>query len=193
MPAIPFHRVGRGILRAAAVIVLTASAGAQTRVNPDAQLSVDFLKRVQAYVDLHRKLESTLPPLPDKPTPAQVDTHQRALSRLIAQARSGAQYGDIFSREGRAYVRRQLARALSGPDSRDIVASIMDENPGRLRLQINGRYPDEIPLATMPPQILAALPKLPEDIEYRFIGDRLILLDVHAHLVVDFLNDALPR
>ena len=33
----------------------------------------------------------------------------------------------------------------------------------------------------MPPQVLAALPKLPEDIEYRFIGDRLILLDVHAH------------
>jgi hypothetical protein len=45
----------------------------------------------------------------------------------------------------------------------------------------------------MPPQLLASLPKLPEALEYRFIGDRLILLDVHAHLVVDFIERALPR
>jgi hypothetical protein len=44
----------------------------------------------------------------------------------------------------------------------------------------------------MPPQILAALPKLPEDLEYRFIGDRLILLDAHANLVVDYIDKALP-
>jgi hypothetical protein len=45
----------------------------------------------------------------------------------------------------------------------------------------------------MPPQVLAALPRLPEDLEYRFIGSRLILLDVHAQIVVDFIEDALPR
>jgi hypothetical protein len=69
----------------------------------------------------------------------------------------------------------------------------MDENPGRIQLQVGGRYPDEVPLSTMPPQVLAALPKVPEELEYRFIGRRLILLDVHAHLVVDYIDDALPR
>jgi len=57
----------------------------------------------------------------------------------------------------------------------------------------NGRYPDTVPLATMPPQVLAALPTLPDELEFRFIADRLILLDVPAHLVVDYIEDALPR
>jgi hypothetical protein len=29
--------------------------------------------------------------------------------------------------------------------------------------------------------------------EYRFIGDDLILLDTHAHVIADFIEDALPR
>jgi hypothetical protein len=28
--------------------------------------------------------------------------------------------------------------------------------------------------------------------EYRFIGKRLVLLDTHAHIVVDFTGDVLP-
>ena len=39
----------------------------------------------------------------------------------------------------------------------------------------------------MPPQVLKALPKLPEDLEYRFIQLNLILLDPHAHLIVDYI------
>jgi hypothetical protein len=58
---------------------------------------------------------------------------------------------------------------------------------------VNGRYPDGVPLTTMPPQVLAALPKLPPELEYRFIGERLVLLDGPAHLIVDFIQDALPR
>ena len=45
-----------------------------------------------------------------------------------------------------------------------------------MKLAVNSRYPDEVPLSTMPPQVLAMLPKLPDDLEYRFIGTRLILL-----------------
>jgi hypothetical protein len=41
--------------------------------------------------------------------------------------------------------------------------------------------------------VLAALPKLPEEVEYRFVGDRLILLDAHGHIIVDYIEDALPR
>jgi hypothetical protein len=69
----------------------------------------------------------------------------------------------------------------------------MDENPGPIKLQISGRYPDSVPLATMPPQVLAELPKVPQELEYRFIGERLILLDVPAHLIIDYIEEALPR
>jgi hypothetical protein len=165
----------------------------QGRVNQDAQLSVDFLKRVEAYIDLHKKVESTLPERPKKPTPDQINTHERALARIIAQTRPRAQQGDLFTRDTRAYFRRQITRAFAAPDAAGIRDSIMDENPGPIQLRINGRYPDTVPLATMPPQVLAALPKLPEELEYRFIGNRLILLDVHAQMVVDYIEDALPK
>ena len=49
-------------------------------------------------------------------------------------------------------------------------AAIMDDNPGELSNQINGTYPEGKPLSTVPPNILAALPRLPDDIQYRFSG-----------------------
>jgi hypothetical protein len=159
----------------------------------DDPVVADFSKLVRDYVELHRKAEATLPARPDRPTSEQLDTHERALSRLIARARPKAPAGSVFTREIRAYLRRQIARALSGPDGAQIRRSIMDENPGRFNIPINSRYPDHVPLSTMPTQILAALPKLPDELEYRFIGDRLILLDVHAHLIVDYMDTALPK
>ena len=95
--------------------------------------------------------------------------------------------------ETRAYLRRQIAAGLGGPDGMAVRQTIMEDNPGKVKLQVNGRYPDGVPLTTMPPSVLAQLPRLPDDLEYRFIGDRLILLDVHAQLVVDFMDAAIPK
>jgi len=72
----------------------------------------------------------------------------------------------------------------------------MDENPvtpAALKLTVNSRYPDSVPLTTVPPQVLQTMPKLSEDLEYRFVGDWLILLDVHAHVIADFIEDVLPK
>ena len=49
-----------------------------------------------------------------------------------------------------------------------------------------------LPLSTMPLQVLTALPKLEEGLEYRFAGDRLILMDTHANLIIDFTGNVLP-
>lgn len=169
------------------------AAKGQTRVNPDAALAVEFTKRVQEYLELHKKALESVPKLSKEATPQEIDTHQRALGRVLEKMRAKAQPGDIFRKDIRAYIRRLLEAAFAGSEGRKLRDSIMDENPGPIRLRVNGRYPDTVPLATMPPQVLAALPKLPAEIEFRFIGERLILLDVPAHLVVDFVEDALPR
>ena len=58
---------------------------------------------------------------------------------------------------------------------------------------MNARYPESVPVASVPPQVLQALPKLPEELEYRFIGDRLILHDIHAHIIVDLIDGVIPR
>ena len=167
--------------------------GQSPRVNADALTSVQFVKRVEDYVALHKKLEATLPPRPEHATPQQVDDHAKALSRLIAEARPRAKQGDVLPPETRAYLRRQIAHGLAGPDGAAVRQSIREDNPGKVKLQVNGRYPDGLPLTTMPAPVLAELPRLPEDVEYRFIADRLILLDVHAQLVVDFMDAAISK
>jgi hypothetical protein len=165
----------------------------QTRVNPDAALALEFTKRIEAYVELHKQAAGKMPALPKEATPEQIDNHQRALGQELERLRGRAQPGDIFAKDIRAYFRRQLDGVFAGVEGRRLRATIMDENPGPIRLRVNGRYPDTVPLATMPPKVLAAMPKLPQILEYRFIGERLILLDVPAHLIIDFIEDALPR
>jgi hypothetical protein len=163
------------------------------RVNPDAALVQDFTKRVDAYMAVHKKAAESLPRLSREASPQEIDRHQRALASAVRKLRPRAQAGDVFTREIRAFIRRQIAAAFAGDEGRRLMASIMDENPGPIKVSVNGRYPDTVPLATMPPQVLALLPKLPAELEYRFIAERLILLDVPAHLIVDVIEGALPR
>jgi len=162
-------------------------------VNKDAKIMAEFTEKVQKYVEVHRRLEGKLPPIPKEATPQQIDAHQRALEKAIQSELLKSKEGDFFEKETRALFRRHLGIAFSGPDGADAKAEIMDEYPGPVRIVINGRYPDTIPLSTVPPKALALLPPLPEELEYRFIGDRLILLDVHAHIVVDAIEKAFRR
>ena len=178
-----------------------ASAPPTTRVvGPLSQEDADALAtmndRLQEYVDLHIKLERSLPILPKEATPQQIDKNQRGLEQLVREARASAKPGDLFTPQARPVIKRLMADVFGGPDGKQLKASIMDENPVdpvALKLTVNSRYPDIVPLATVPPQVLQALPKLHEDLEYRFLGDWLILLDVHAHVIADFIDDALPK
>ena len=152
--------------------------------------------RVKQYVKMHIKIERSLPKLPKEATPEQIDKNQRALQKMVQEARATAKPGDIFTFEARPVIKRLLANVFGGPDGKQLRASIMDENPltpAAMKLTVNGRYPDTVPLTSVPPEVLQTLPKLTEDLEYRFIGDSLILLDVHAHVIADFIEDAVPK
>ena len=169
------------------------SAGQVPPPAADAQTVSDFQKRCGDYVTLHKKVEAGLPRLPVNATPQQIDLGQQALSKGIVSARASAKAGDVFAPPAQAYLRHLLTQVFSKPDGKQLRASILDENPVDAAVRINGPYPDAIPLSTMPPQILNALPKLPDELEYRFVGERLILFDHHAHIVVDYVDRALPR
>jgi len=162
----------------------------------DAQALATMTARLGEYVDLHTKIERSMPKLPKEATPAQIDKNQRALEKLVREARATAKPGDIFTPEARPVIERLLASVFGGPDGKQLRISIMDESqapPSAAKLVVNSRYPDTVPLTTVPPQVLQTLPKLTEDLEYRFIGDSLILLDVHAHVVADFIEHAIPK
>lgn len=158
----------------------------------DPKVIADFNERVKQYVELHQRLEATLPRLPKEATPQQIDDNQRALAALIKSARAAAKQGDLFSPPMTVYVKGLLKRVFSRPEGKQLRASIMDEYPGAITLLVNGRYPDAVPIASMPPEVLEALPKLPEELEYRFVGEQFILLDPHAHVIPDFIVGALP-
>jgi len=162
----------------------------------DARALATMNDRLREYVDLHIKLERSLPTLPKDATPQQIDKNQRAFEKLMRETRTTAKRGDLFTAEAQPVIKRLLATVFGGPDGKQLKASIMDENPVdpvALKLTVNGRYPDTVPLTTVPPQVLQTLPKLSENLEYRFIGDWLILFDVHAHVIADYIDDALPK
>jgi hypothetical protein len=68
-----------------------------------------------------------------------------------------------------------------------------DGKPIAVELKVNTTYPSDsnVPLSTMPPNLLAVLPQLPMDVEYRVVGRHLILRDVDANIIVDFIYNAI--
>ena len=189
------HAISKSLAAAALALGVSAAAAAQNTPppNPDAKVIEEFQARVKLYAELHDKLEKTLPPLSEKASPEEIVSHQDGMQRLLERARAGARQGDIFSEPIRAYFRRQLARVLEGPDGASVRRTLLDEDTRAGRLAVNARYPETVPKSTVPPQILLVLPRVPDHLEYRFVGERLVLLDVHADIVVDFIDRALSR
>jgi len=186
-------RLMLGVVLTAAMVACASAEPQKDRANPDAAAIADFLKRVNAYVDLHKKLERTIPSLPKDANPQQIDQHQRALAKLISDARANAKRGDLFTPDMERIARKLLTDIFRGPAGDQLKREIFEEAGQRnIAPKVNGRYPDEVPLSTVPPDVLKGLPKLPEELEYRFVGRNLILLDPHAHIITDYIDRAIP-
>jgi hypothetical protein len=87
-------------------------------------------------------------------------------------------------------VRTLLRPVFHGTEGLQVKNEIADNEYKNVKLAVNGRYPDEVPISTVPPQVLAQLPKLEEELEYRFIHTNMILFDTHAHIIVDYVQRA---
>ena len=154
----------------------------------------DFNQRVDRYVRLHRRLERSLPPehlfgdLEDMS--AAVD----GLHQALIDARPNVKAGTFFTPAVADLLTTRLARAITASGHTPAEAWIA-MNLGYLsgipEAQVNSRIPAGRQVRVWP-ALLAALPALPEELEYRFVGWDLVLVDTHADLVVDILKDALP-
>jgi hypothetical protein len=141
----------------------------------------DFTTRVWNYFELRNELEKGLPALAITDDPAQLQRAELTLARKIRVARAGAKQRDIFTPNISVEFRKILLIEMNV----EAWAAIMDDNPGEFSNHINGTYPKKRTLSTVPPNILAALPRLPADIEYRFLGRHLILHDTRANVILD--------
>ena len=135
------------------------------------------------------KVDNAAPPLKKTDDPAKIRAAQQTLAELIRAARSTAKHGDVLTPDIASYFQRLLRPETKDPGTK---AAIKDDNPGTIPFKVNGDYPDKETLSTVPPNVLVTLPKLPDDIEYRFVGKHMILRDARANLIIDYMTNAIP-
>ena len=162
-------------------------------VNPDAEAMAEFKSRVDAYADLHKRLARGDAKQKETDDPAEIRQRTEALTAKVQAARAEAKQGDIFTPEIRPVFRRLLAPKLQGAEGRDVKQVIKDDGPapGTVPFKVNARYPEGQPLPTVPANVLITLPPLPEPLEYRIVGQHLLLLDTSADLIVDYILNAI--
>ena len=170
-----------------ASVAWAATGFAQPQVNPQAQAIADFSKRVAAYLDLTTKVTEGLPPLKRTDDSSEIASREVALGDAIRAGRAGARPGDILTPEVARVFRRVIKGDFRGRTPRG--QNIMRDDIPHFRPNVNQTYPSAWPLATFPPTLLAGLPELPVGLEYRLLSEALILRDVKANIIVDFILD----
>ena len=178
------------------VTILSAAGQVTTHLVGETALQ-EFNDDVADYLRLRQRAEAAVPDLSVTNDPGSLTHTVSELSDRIRKARPGARRGDVFSpgvtREFRSRISGAIRDARTTPA--DLLAAIReDTSAGRTKhgLAVNGTYKWAAGWS-MPPEILQALPELPDPLEYRFVNRDLLLVDVDADLIVDILPEAIPR
>ena len=152
-----------------------------------------FAVRIDAYMRVHNDVERAIAPQRMYDDPEELYATLAAMRSGIRLARLNR--GErIFTNDVGALIRTRLAARLveCGQTVEEILAFVTEEPPTRVRPPtVHEPFPWEVG-AAMPVSLLPVLPVLPDELQYRFVGRDLVLIDVHADLVVDILRFALP-
>jgi len=152
-----------------------------------------FIAAVENYVMLQRSLRKEVGDLLPKSDAAAITEASDLLAVAIQRARPSARQGDFFTPVVREAMQRRVREALAHVNFAAITGLDDPEERSSIRLmRTYARFPEEGPLATMPPSVLVVLPALPEELEYRFVGKDLILRDRLARLVLDYMTIVVP-
>ena len=160
-------------------------------VNAQGAATLEFKKRIDAYLKIHNEAEGKVPNLKRTDDPKEISDREKALAETIMTLRAGAKPGEIFALEYQPYFIKIVQDDFKGRSAADRKA-LINELPKNIKVDINTVYPTTLPLETFPPALLRKLPDLPPELEYRIVGRSLILRDVKANLIVDILRDVVP-
>ena len=175
----------------------TRQKATEENTNPDALVLADFQKRIDAYMAIHKEAAKDSPPLKETSDPGKIKVAQETLGTKIRAARATAKPGDILTPEVRNKFRRLMYPVVQGTTGREVKEALKedvkekDEPSVKVPLKVNASYPEGTALPTTPPQVLMNLPKLPEELEYRIIDKNLIIRDVQANIIVDYLTNVI--
>lgn len=189
-----FFRMMAGNALAITVATLGAlsvtGARAQSAVfDPDATLRV-FHERVDLYVALHRRLAPP-PPAARSTDPLSRLLTGQYLASAIRSSRRAAQQGDIFTPYVATVFRQLLADSIGERDGETFLAELGGGAiaPSGMHPTVNEPY-SMTTVFRVPPEVRLGLPQLPAELDYRIAAHDLLLWDIYAGIVVDFVPDA---
>lgn len=133
-----------------------------------------------------------------KPTAeaATIARRQDAQAAAIRARRAGAKQGDLFAPAVAPIIGRVVKEELTkdAEERRKVEKeNPRVETPGtRVVLKVDAEYPPAASVSTMPAGLLLRLPRLPEGLEYRFVGKHLVVRDVDANIIIDYVLNVVP-
>jgi hypothetical protein len=189
----PFFRIIAGGALVVAALATGGATGARAQsavFDPEAALRV-FHERVESYAALHRRLA---------PPPAAV-TSTDPLSKLLTRhylasairsERRHAQQGDVFTPAVATVLRWMLVDSIGERDGETFLAELSGGElvPPGMHPTVNEPY-TMTPLYRIPSDVRLGLPPIPPEVDYRIAGHDLVLWDIYAGIVVDFVPNAL--
>ena len=168
-------------------------AGTASQAMLDERLVSDFRRRVDDYMKLHEKLQKQGTRQRARDDVGENLVSENALAMRIRFARHDARPGDIFTPPIAMALRRAMDPELRGLAALRARESIRDDAPEIFVLVVNGDYPAGASRSTMPGNVLEILPPLPRGLEYRIVGTHLMLMDLDANVIVDYVLDVMCK
>ena len=116
---------------------------------------------------------------------------ERYLAAAIRAARCDAQQGAIFTHDVEAWFRQLVADSIGERDGEAFLAELNQGAvvPRGLHPTVNEPY-SMTQVFRLPAEVRLGLPLLPAELDYRVAARDLLLWDVAAGIVVDFVPDA---
>jgi hypothetical protein len=152
-----------------------------------------FEVAIADYMKLRERLRNEIAGPVAGSTAVELTRASDALAAAIQRSRARAREGNIFVVPVTVVFKRRVDDVIRHDNLGAVLADIDDESPTVKTPSIHLRFPAASQMATMPPSLLAALPELPKALEYRIVGNYLILRDVDAALILDYIPAAVPR
>jgi urease gamma subunit len=174
-----------GILGGASAAPRAAQDGERTASDTSATA---FRERIAAYMQMRQAIVADL--LHTGGIDRNADEgrpFRRTLAVAMRAARRESRAGEIFCPAVADRMREMVWTAMLGEDD------VLSEVPMVKDVRVNDFYPEGEPLATVPPWLLQQFDPLPPELQYRFLANALILLDIDTTLIVDFIPNAFDR
>jgi hypothetical protein len=166
---------------------------AGTMLHPSGQRAVsrEFTRGVDRYMNVRWMLEAPLGPHALCADPEEAQRTLSELANLIRSERATVLPGNIFTPAVAEFFRQQISGAFR-EDGYQLLFYLEDATTGipvdLPAVEVN----DTLPWAVgdrLWPSLMAKLPALPVELEYRIVGRDLVLVDVSIDLVVDVLEE----